>query len=589
MNTAETLVNLIESDGNQFIFGHPGEQILPFYKALKESSIKHILTRHEQGATHAADAYARSSGEYGICISTAGPGAMNLVMGVSTAFKDSVPMLVITGDNDYCQKDLDNFQTFPINSVFENITIKSFHPSDAKSAVLNMLEALIILHKFPKGPVHINLSKNVLLEELDFDSIDLEDIDLSDLGLGTSNLDDLNSMGLFSFDDAIFKEFINLFSFDSSSSNDFSQNSLCNVDSNIELAIEKLQVSKKPLVIVGNGILWSKSIVKLNEFLSKTMFPIVTTYHSKGIISEYDKLNLGIVGLRGNSLSNYAYDNSDCILVLGAKLSERTIASSDFDIAKPKIIHVNIDKNCLKGDINICADVSFFLDCLLDKFENDDSFSSDDWLDEIYSNYEEQIVDGIDDIKENFNPLRPPYVINKVISSFKGAHFLSDAGTHTTWTTLIAKSDSFGKLLFSGGFGPMGYALPGAIGAAFALKKNEDNGKVVVICGDGDIQMVIQELATIREYDLNVDVFIINNSQLGIIRQWEGTVYDFGRYEVDLNNPDFAKLADAYGIDSASVVSKDDLISAINSALNSEGPFLADIHVAEENIPMPKK
>ena len=396
-------------------------------------------------------------------------------------------------------------------------------------------------------------------------------------------------MGLFSFDDAIFKEFINLFSFDSSSSNDFSQNSLCNVDSNIELAIEKLQVSKKPLVIVGNGILWSKSIVKLNEFLSKTMFPIVTTYHSKGIISEYDKLNLGIVGLRGNSLSNYAYDNSDCILVLGAKLSERTIASSDFDIAKPKIIHVNIDKNCLKGDINICADVSFFLDCLLDKFENDDSFSSDDWLDEIYSNYEEQIVDGIDDIKENFNPLRPPYVINKVISSFKGAHFLSDAGTHTTWTTLIAKSDSFGKLLFSGGFGPMGYALPGAIGAAFALKKNEDNGKVVVICGDGDIQMVIQELATIREYDLNVDVFIINNSQLGIIRQWEETVYDFGRYEVDLNNPDFAKLADAYGIDSASVVSKDDLISAINSALNSEGPFLADIHVAEENIPMPKK
>ena len=242
MNTAETLVNLIESDGNQFIFGHPGEQILPFYKALKESSIKHILTRHEQGATHAADAYARSSGEYRICISTAGPGAMNLVMGVSTAFKDSVPMLVITGDNDYCQKDLDNFQTFPINSVFENITIKSFHPSDAKSAVLNMLEALIILHKFPKGPVHINLSKNVLLEELDFDSIDLEDIDLSDLGLGTSNLDDLNSMGLFSFDDAIFKEFINLFSFDSSSSNDFSQNSLCNVDSNIELAIEKLQI-----------------------------------------------------------------------------------------------------------------------------------------------------------------------------------------------------------------------------------------------------------------------------------------------------------------------------------------------------------
>ena len=589
MNTAETLVNLIESDGNQFIFGHPGEQILPFYKALKESSIKHILTRHEQGAAHAADAYARSSGEYGICISTAGPGAMNLVMGVSTAFKDSVPMLVITGDNDYSQKGLDNFQTFPINSVFENITIKSFHPSDAESAVLNMLEALIILHKFPKGPVHINLSKNVLLEEVDLDSIDLADIDLSDLGLGPFNWDDSDSIDPFSFDGDSFKEFLNIFSFDASFSNDFSQNMSYDIRGNIKLAIEKLQVSKKPLVIVGNGIVWSKSIVKLNEFLSKTMFPIATTYHSKGIISEYDKRNLGIVGLRGNSLSNYAYDNSDCILVLGAKLSERTIASSDFDIAKTKIIHVNIDKNCLKGDINICEDVSFFLDYLLENFESDESFNSDSWLDEIYSHYEEQIIDGIDDIEENFNPLRPPYVINKIISSFKGAHFLSDAGTHTTWTTLIAKSDSFGKLLFSGGFGPMGYALPGAIGVACALKKNNDDGKVVIICGDGDIQMVIQELATIKEYDLNVDVFIINNSQLGIIRQWEETVYGFDRYEVDLNNPNFAKLADAYGIDSASVVSRDDLINAIDSALNSEGPFLADIHVAEENIPMPKK
>ena len=166
MNTAEILVKMLEEDGVKHIFGHPGEQILPFYKALKDSSIEHILTRHEQAAAHASDAYARSSGEYGVCISTAGPGAMNLVMGVATAFKDSVPVLVITGDNDYSQKDTDFFQTIPLNGVFENISFKSFHPSNSDEAILNLAQSLEILHKNPKGPVHINLSKDVLLQEM---------------------------------------------------------------------------------------------------------------------------------------------------------------------------------------------------------------------------------------------------------------------------------------------------------------------------------------------------------------------------------------------------------------------------------------
>ena len=170
MNAAEVLIKLLEEDGVKYIFGHPGEQILPFYKVLKDSSVEHILTRHEQGAVHAADAYARSSGNYGLCISTAGPGAMNLVMGLATAFKDSVPLLVFTGDNDYSKKDEDLFQNSPINAVFENITINSFHPCSAKSAIFNLIETLILLHKKHKGPVHINLSKDVLLEDIDLNS-----------------------------------------------------------------------------------------------------------------------------------------------------------------------------------------------------------------------------------------------------------------------------------------------------------------------------------------------------------------------------------------------------------------------------------
>ena len=604
MNTAEALIKLLEEDGVKHIFGHPGEQILPFYKELKDSSIEHILTRHEQGAAHAADAYARSSGNYGLCISTAGPGAMNLVMGVATAFKDSVPLLVITGDNDYSKKDEDIFQNSSINGVFENITVKSFHPSSGKAAIFNLIEALVMLHKYPKGPVHINLSKDILLEVIDLDDVDLKGI-VDSFGHDIFNLVD-SSLKIFdeeisSFDD--FYDLVNIFDnhfiyyggklvfiddfhskFDS-----FSKNSMEDVDNNINLAIEKVKLSRKPLVIVGNGIVWGKAIDKLSTLVSKTWVPIATTFHSKGIISESDKLNLGIVGLRGTSLANYAYENSDCILVLGARLSERTIASCGYDGVKDKIIHVNIDDDCLKGNIDISMDASDFLDLLLKEIESKDYKNNEfilynDWINEIYSHYEELIVDGIDDVEDNYIPLRPPYAINKIVNAFKGSYFLPDAGTHTTWTTLLSKNDRFGKLLFSGGFGPMGYGLPGAIGVAIA----HPDSQIVVICGDGDIQMVIQELATLREYDLNVNVFIIDNSQLGIIRQWEETVYDMDKYQIELSNPDFAKLADAYGIESMRVESREDLDLAIDKAFSSNHAFLVDVCVCEEDIPLPR-
>ena len=621
MNTAEALIKLLEEDGVKHMFGHPGEQILPFYKALRDSSIEHILTRHEQGAVHAADAYARSSGNYGLCISTAGPGAMNLVMGLNTAFKDSVPLLVFTGDNDYSRKDEDIFQNSPINSVFENVTIKSFHPSSGKLAIFNLIEAMIMLHKYPKGPVHINLSKDILLEEVNLNEIDFkeiidsfehgifDDIDWNidwnidcdiacDIDSNSNAFNEKVSCGsnLYKLVDIFDKHFIYhdgklIFCDDFSTSfNSFSKNNGDYVDNSINLAIEKVKVSRKPLIVVGNGIVWGKAIEKLSTFVSKIWVPIATTFHSKGVISESDKLNLGIVGLRGTSLANYAYENSDCILVLGAKLSERTIAACDFDMVKDKIIHVNIDEDSLKGNINLSMDVSDFLDLLLDEIESKEYKDKDfirysDWINEIYSHYEELVVDGIDEREENCIPLlRPPYAINKIVNAFKGSYFLSDAGTHTTWTTLLSKNDKFGKLLFSGGFGPMGYGLPGAIGVAIA----HPDSQIVVICGDGDIQMVIQELATIREYDLNIAVFIIDNSQLGIIRQWEETVYDMGKYQIDLVNPDFVKLAEAYGIGSMKVESREDLELAIDKAFNSSHAFLADVCVCEENIPLPK-
>lgn len=545
MNTAEALVKLLENDGVDSVFGHPGEQILSFYKALSKSFIKHILTRHEQGAIHAADNYARSSGRYGVAIATAGPGAMNLVMGVATAFKDHVPLLVITGDNDYSSTVDNKFQSFPINNVFKNMTVRSFHPPNGRAAISNFKEALRILKTNPIGPVHINLSKDVLIDE------DIDDIDL----------------GVF---------------LNSNINPEWSY-----IDTNIELAIKKLSYSKKPLIIVGNGVVWGQAIELLHDFVSKYNVPIVTTYPARGVISENNRLNLGMVGLRGNSLSYYAYLNSDCIIVLGARLSERTIAKSEnFEEFSKKIIHVNINEKDLKGRINICVDVYKFLEIILNKkiLDSYNQYSAFSWIDKIYSHEEELVIEGIEDIKENYNPLRPQYAINKIIGAFENNYTLSDAGTHTTWTTLLKKCDKFGKLLFSGGFGPMGFALPGAIGVAIA----HPNEKIIVICGDGDIQMVSQELATINEYNLNISIFVINNSQLGIIRQWEEEIYDFDfKYQVDLKNPDFLKLARAYGISSIRCEDKNSLNLAIEESLK-EGPYLVDVIVREENIPMPK-
>jgi acetolactate synthase-1/2/3 large subunit len=225
MNTAEALIKILERENVEYIFGHPGEQIIPIYAALENSSIKHILTRHEQGAAHAADGYARTSGKFSVCMSTAGPGAMNLVMGVATAYKDSVPMLVLTGDNIYSEQGKDNFQSIKINNIFQNITVKSFYPSNGKTAIINLKEALNILDKGLQGPVHINLSKDVLKDE----------------NIGITLNSNVNFVQNYNYD-------------------------------KINLIISKLKESKKPLILAGSGVLWGNAYKELKEFINKNNF-----------------------------------------------------------------------------------------------------------------------------------------------------------------------------------------------------------------------------------------------------------------------------------------------------------------------------
>ena len=543
MNTSEAIIKLLEDNGVEHIFGHPGEQILPLYQALNNSKIKHILTRHEQGAVHAADAYARVAGKFGVCISTAGPGALNLVMGVATAFKDSVPMLIITGDNPKNSNEKNSFQSVDTIAIFKPIVIKSFNPHNGKLAIMNIKEALDILEKKPNGPVHINLSKDVLLD--------------SELGK------------------VIDKKLI------------FSPN--YGYD-DLEEATEMLKESKRPLIVAGDGIMWGGAIGDFEKFIQINKIPVATTYHSRGIISEENPLNLGMVGIRGTPMSNYALNHCDLILILGSRLSNRTI---DFEKShynnsflknyknhKLKIIHVNIDEPSLKGNIKIHGDVKVVLERLnhLSRITNS---TGNDWLDEIYKNDQKIAIDGLN---SNQVALKPQVAIDEILKSSKGLHVVNDAGSHTTWVTLLIKSDIVKKLVYSGGMAPMGYGLPASCGVAIA--KNGEN--VILINGDGGFQMNIQELATIKTNNLPILIFVLNNSQLGIIRQWEKLFSEDLRYEIDLENPDFVSLANAYGIDGEKVETKNDLKLAIDKGLKLKRPYLIEVIVDEEDIPLPE-
>lgn len=546
MNVSEYIVKILEDIGVKHIFGHPGEQIIPFYGALNNSKINHILMRHEQGSVHAADAYARVSGKFGVCISTAGPGALNMVMGVGTAFKDSIPMLIITGDNPQTHEKKDGFQDIDIESVFKPITIKNFNPKNGKSAIKNIKDIIKTLVNEPRGPIHLNLSKDVLLDQ---------------------NIDEIINQ-----DSHLYKNKIDL-CYDYYEYN------------NIDSAISEIEKANRPLIIAGAGVFWGNAINDLKLFSENNKIPIAHTYHSKGLIEDHD-FELGLVGIRGSKMANFAFKNSDLIIFLGSKISERTTAidkNFDFKRAKTKIISVNIDENTLFGDIKIHGNVKNVLNYFnsSDRIKN---LSYNYWIEKIFNNNEKIHISGLNSEKI---PLKPQIAIKLIMESFNDSKFnnpilVNDAGSHTTWVNLI--SEIYNKrVIFSGGMAPMGYGLPAACGASIAKPTNN----IILINGDGGFQMNIQELATISSNNLPILIVILNNSQLGVIRQWENLYDENLRYSVDLKNPDFVKLANSYGIEGDSVNSKEGLQLAIKD-LKLDKPYLLEVIIDEEDIPVVK-
>ncbi|MBM4240422.1 MAG: thiamine pyrophosphate-binding protein [Euryarchaeota archaeon] len=519
---SDALVRILESEGVKFIFGHPGEQILPFYDALKNSPIKHILMRHEQGAAHAADGYARVSGNFGVCVASAGPGALNLVMGIATAYKDSIPLIVITGDVP-TQLEGDNvFQEIDTVDIFKPITLKTFNIQNGEDGILKLKEAVKMIKYGKKGPVYLNFPKDILNSHI--------------------------NESLLNYDVRYQPK------------TDFRE---------INDAIELIKSSKRPLILAGAGIIWSGGVEKFRSFVEKVRIPVVTTYHARGVLSEDNPLSLGMVGLRGTEAANFAGRNCDVLIALGSRFSERTTVG----LGDCKIIHVNIDENVLMGDIKILGNIGAFLK----EIEN---IETQKWIDNLqnYPKYHEINIDYAE------IPIKPQKAVAEILDASEDSTIVNDAGSHTTWVTLLKKVLRPSSLIFSGGFGPMGYGVPAAVGASLAnLKKS-----VVVITGDGGFQMTSQELATVAQEKLPIVICIINNESLGIIKQWQETFYK-GGFQVELENPDFLQLAKSYHINAERVDSPGDVFKAVKEALKLKKPYLIDVMVdKEEMIPLPK-
>lgn len=522
-NTAEYLVKKLEENGVEYVFGYPGEQVLTIYEALRKSNIKHVLVRHEQAAVHAADAYARITGKYGVCLATAGPGSMNLVMGTSAAYKDNVPLIIITGDVDTGVKGEDTFQDLDINGVFKPITYKSYNATSPEKLENNVEEIFTFYDEGITGPFHINIPKNIQKKSMN---------------VGHKVIKVRKIKPPLKYD--------------------------------IENVIKLIDESEKPLIIAGAGIIYADAIKEFNEFIEKTKIPVTTTFTARGIITEESKKNLGLIGNRGTTKANYASEHADLIIALGSKLSERTTSHVNTD----NIIQINTKKEQNRAKYFYNNNIKTFLK-ELNKKE----------LPTINNKWKTRINNQKETPKtyKETEKLHPEKVVQEILKhTNKNTTITIDAGTIPTYFTIDSTLTKTSQILFPAALGPMGYSIPASIGASFARPEDV----IIAATGDGSIQMTIEELAVISTYKLPIIIIIINNSLLGIIKQWQDMA-NMPKYQVDLDNPDFIQLAKAYNIEADEITTLEELDTKLEKAIKTKKPHLFNINVEDIHIPLP--
>lgn len=534
---SQILLDALIREGVEYIFGIPGGANLPLFDALYESPIKFILTRHEQGAGHAADGYARATGKVGVCLATSGPGATNLVTAIATAFMDSVPMVAITGQVKTFLIGNDAFQEADIIGITRPVTKHSYLVKDVKDLARIVKEAFFIANTGRRGPVLIDLPVDITLEKCE--EVIPSEVDLP--GYKPRYEGNIRQ---------------------------------------IRIAAEEINNSRQPVVYTGGGIIASECSKELLELAEKGNLPVTTTLMGLGGFPEDHDLSLGMLGMHGTVYANFAVTECDLLIAIGSRFDDRVTGKIDEFAPRAKIIHIDIDpasiSKTIKVDIPIVGDAKN----ILQELNKHIHFAErKEWFDKIKS------WKGKNPLSYNNagNVIKPQYVIEQICDAGKGHVIITtEVGQNQMWAAQFFTYTKPRTFLSSGGLGTMGYGFPAAIGAQLGCPD-----KIVVdIAGDGSIQMNIQELSTVARLNIPVKIAILNNGYLGMVRQWQELFYDKRYSGVNLNgNPDFVRLADAYGVKGFLVEKKEEVRPTIEKAFSIKGPVIMDFRIdPTENV-----
>ncbi len=534
---AKILVESLQREGVTTIFGYPGGVVLPIYDELYDSTLQHILVRHEQAAAHAADGYARASGRVGVCLATSGPGACNLVTGIATAYMDSVPMVALTGQVPTNLLGNDAFQESDITGITMPITKHNYLVKDTADLGRVVQEAFYIAGTGRPGPVLIDIPKDVSTKVIKEQPV---------------------------------PEKVILRGYNPTYHGHKRQ---------IEKALQMIADAERPVIYAGGGVIISNASAELVELATQLGIPIATTLMGIGCIPCDHPLNLGMLGMHGTEYANFAITECDCLFSIGVRFDDRVTGKTDTFAAHAKIIHIDIDpaeigKN-KRVDVPIVGDVKSVLRDMLSMLKKNGHKEA--WLKKVRHWKQHHPLKCPSD-----GGLHPQYIIRQMSELLQGdAIIVSEVGQNQMWTAQHFCFRHPRTWITSGGLGTMGYGFPAAMGAHFA----RPDLPVFDVAGDGSIQMNIQEMSTVAHYKIPVKIAILNNMFLGMVRQWQELFYDRRYSFTELPPVEFVKIANAYGIEGVKVESPEDVMPALKAALDCDGPFVMDFRIErEENV-----
>ena len=526
------------AEGVEVVFGMPGGAILPVYDDLSKYNypIHHVLVTHEQGASHMADGYARATGRVGVCIATSGPGATNLMTGLATANMDSTPIVAITGQVPTSLLGRDGFQEADVQGVSLPITKHNYLITDIRDLPDALREAFYIARTGRPGPVLVDICKDVQQASMPFTYPQTVNLPGYNPSLNAPNPEV------------------------------------------VETAARLINESKKPLIVAGQGISIAKAEKELRQLAELANIPVATSLLGIGTFPSTHPLSVSWGGMHGEAYTNFALQECDVLLAIGARLDDRLTGAFDTFAPKANIIHVDLDPAEMGKNINIqtpvVGDALLTLQAMLPQIEPNEHPA---WLAQI-DEWRQDTQDR-DILAQETDDLIAPYVMRSLwhATNEGDCTVVTDVGQHQMWEAQYFNHKKRRSLLTSGGLGTMGYALPAAIGAQMGLPDEE----IWVIAGDGGFQMTMVELSTVMQESLPIKIAIINNGFLGMVRQWQDVFYNKRHSATPLFNPDFVKLADAFGIAARAVTRKEDVMDAIREAQAHDGPFLLDFQVEE--------